>query len=111
MEMNWEKLSAGNIVSPDCKKLIFAADWAPIRHFESVMADDPTGCYGDTLEVLQSADLRIVNFECTVQGKGTPVRKGGPNLAAAEMMVRALDRGDLDWREIVNPIFKDGKKK
>ena len=32
------------------------------------------------------------------------------NLASAEIMVMALDRGDLDWREIVNPILKDGKK-
>ena len=27
------------------------------------------------------------------------------NLATAELLVRALDRGDLDWREIVNPIY------
>ncbi len=25
------------------------------------------------------------------------------NLATAEVLVRALDRGDLDWREVVNP--------
>ena len=25
------------------------------------------------------------------------------NIATAEILVRALDRGDLDWREIVNP--------
>ena len=25
------------------------------------------------------------------------------NLATAEVLVRALERGDLDWREIVNP--------
>lgn len=30
------------------------------------------------------------------------------NIATAEVIVRALDRGDLDWREIVNP---KGKKK
>ena len=33
------------------------------------------------------------------------------SLASAEVMVLALDRGDLDWREIVNPTFKDGRKK
>jgi len=33
------------------------------------------------------------------------------SLASAEVMVLALDRGDLDWREIVNPTLKDGKKK
>jgi methylglyoxal synthase len=25
------------------------------------------------------------------------------NIASAEILVRALERGDLDWREIVNP--------
>ena len=25
------------------------------------------------------------------------------NIATAEVLVRALDRGDLDWREIINP--------
>ena len=30
------------------------------------------------------------------------------NIATAEVIVRALDRGDLDWREIVNP---KGKRK
>lgn len=31
------------------------------------------------------------------------------NIATAEVLVRALDRGDLDWREIVNP--KNSKRK
>ncbi len=28
------------------------------------------------------------------------------NIATGEVLVRALDRGDLDWREIVNPRLK-----
>jgi methylglyoxal synthase len=28
------------------------------------------------------------------------------NIATAEVLVRALDRGDLDWRDIVNPKSK-----
>lgn len=100
--MHWEKLSAGNPASTDSKKLIFAADWAPIRHFETVMADDPSGCYGDTLEVLQSADLRIVNFECTLQGNGTPVRKGGPNLSAAEKHLECLQAGKFEIASLAN---------
>lgn len=27
------------------------------------------------------------------------------NIATAEVLVRALDRGDLDWRQIVNPKY------
>lgn len=38
------------------------------------------------------------------------------NIATAEVVITALDRGDLDWREIVNPhsaynLSKNAKKK
>ena len=35
----------------------------------------------------------------------------GTNIATAEVIVTALDRGDLDWREIVNPHSEYNKKK
>ncbi len=31
------------------------------------------------------------------------------NIATAEILVRALDRGDLDWREFVNPVYSKAK--
>lgn len=33
------------------------------------------------------------------------------NIATAEVIVTALDRGDLDWREIVNPNSKYNRSK
>ena len=33
------------------------------------------------------------------------------NIATGEVLIHGLERGDLDWREFVNPMFKDGKKK
>lgn len=33
------------------------------------------------------------------------------NIATAEILVRALDRGDLDWREIVNPRSEYNQRK
>ena len=33
------------------------------------------------------------------------------NIATAEVLVRALDHGDLDWREIVNPSSSLNKNK
>ena len=102
MRMDWEKLTGGDPSAPGCRKLIFAADWAPIRHFESVMAEDPSGCYGDVLPLLKSADLRIVNFECTLRGDGTPVRKGGPNLSAAEKHLECLKAGGFEIASLAN---------
>ena len=33
------------------------------------------------------------------------------NIATAEVIITALDRGDLDWREIVNPRSEYNRKK
>ena len=33
------------------------------------------------------------------------------NIATAEAIITALDRGDLDWREIVNPASEYNKRK
>ncbi len=43
----------------------------------------------EALQLIRSCDLHNV-----------PV---ATNIATAEVLVQALDRGDLDWREIVNP--------
>lgn len=29
------------------------------------------------------------------------------NVATAEMLVRGIERGDLEWRELVNPLYRD----
>ena len=102
MRMDWENMSAGDPAASGSRKLIFAADWAPIRRFESVMADDPAGCYGDVLPLLQSADLRIVNFECTLTGAGTPAAKGGPNLSAGEKHLACLKAGGFEIASLAN---------
>ena len=102
MMMDWEKLSGGDPAAAGSRKLIFAGDWAPIRHFESVMADDPAGCYGDTLPLLRSADLRIVNFECTLRGDGPPAVKAGPNLSADPKHLECLITGGFEVASLAN---------
>ena len=65
-----------------------------------IMLRDPMNDYSLTrhhIEIMRNCDMNTI-----------PV---ATNLAAAEVMVCALDRGALDWREIVNPMFKDGKRK
>ncbi len=50
----------------------------------------PTSSYDESeYELLRMCDLYNI-----------PV---ATNIATAEILVRAIDRGDLDWREIVNP--------
>ena len=39
------------------------------------------------------------------------VKPVATNIATAEVIITALDRGDLDWREIVNPNSKYNRDK
>ena len=56
------------------------------------------GCINnDDIDMLRMCDLYNV-----------PV---ATNLATAEILVRALDRGDLDWREVVNPRSQYNQRK
>ncbi len=55
--------------------------------FRDAIEEDPSD--KEALELIRICDLHNV-----------PV---ATNIATAEILVRALDRGDLDWREIVNP--------
>ena len=47
--------------------------------------------------VPSEADIELLRL-CDVYSVPTAT-----NIATAEVLVRALDRGDLDWRELVNP--------
>ena len=33
------------------------------------------------------------------------------NIATAELLIRAVERGDLDWRNYVNPIYNKNREK
>ena len=44
-------------------RIIFTSDWASIRKFAPVIEENPSEVYGDLIEDLANADLRIVNLE------------------------------------------------
>ena len=45
-------------------------------------------------------DQRIIETLCHCDKHNVPV---GTNLASAEMLIMGLQRGDLDWREMIHP--------
>ena len=53
-------------------RILIAADWAPIRALEPVVARDPEAVYGNMLPILRAADLRIVNCECALTAAAGP---------------------------------------
>ena len=44
-------------------RILFASDFAPIRHFAPVMRDNPAAVYGNLLPRIREADYSIVNLE------------------------------------------------
>ena len=76
-------------------KLVFTGDWAPIRNFGLLMVENPVGIYGDTLDVLKSADHRIANLECAMFD-GEPILKNGPNLRGGPEHQQCFDAGGFD---------------
>ena len=44
------------------KKIVFASDFAPIRHFSQLLKDDPASVYGDMGEVLRRADCGVMSL-------------------------------------------------
>jgi methylglyoxal synthase len=52
----------------------------------------------------QSSDEDLANILRLCDANNIPV---ATNIAAAEILICAVDRGDLDWRNYVNPIYKN----
>lgn len=65
-------------------RLVFCADWAPIRKYSRPILDMPGSVYSPGVRaVLEAADHRIVNVECVLHpdpDRAEPVPKEGPNL-------------------------------
>lgn len=71
------------------------------RVSDAIAAEGPAYVWGDTLPVLESADLRIANLECAISERGRPQRKVftfRASLAAA----RALVAGGIDCVSLAN---------
>jgi poly-gamma-glutamate capsule biosynthesis protein CapA/YwtB (metallophosphatase superfamily) len=105
-------------------RILVAADWAPIRALEPVVARDPEAVYGNMLPVLRAADLRIVNCECALTAARRPVWKSGAvfkglpahaaGLAAVPFEVATLannhvfDYGLAGFRETLDVLHRSG---
>lgn len=85
-----QQISA-RIACDEIDMLIYFRDTSPADHFRGKGEED----YSHT--ILRLCDLHNV-----------PI---ATNIATAEVLVRALDRGDLDWREIINPRSEYNKAK
>jgi len=76
-DFNWDKGVWNSRRTHDRVRVCIAGDWAPIRHFAPVMAQDPAAVYGDLFDRLNTADLKIFNLESPLARTGNLAVKSG----------------------------------
>ena len=81
-----EQQMASRIAYNEIDALLFFRNTKPYSGFDE-----------DEYEILRMCDMYNI-----------PV---ATNIATAEVLVRAIDNGDLDWRELLNPRSEYNKKK
>lgn len=94
----WENRGAGK----PALDVAICGDWAPIRDFSHIILNDPNAVYGNLLSELEDSDLRIVNLECPLVDRGTPVWKSGAVLKGVADHVRGLTTVPFDVAAMAN---------
>jgi len=90
-QINWEHGSwHASGAGPSVADVMIAGDWAPIRDFSETILEKPESIYGDLLPVLRDCHLRVVNLECPLVDKGTPVHKSGAVLKGVSGHINGL---------------------
>lgn len=106
-------------------RMTIGADWAPIRRYADLIAEEPAGIYGDLLPLLAESDLNVFNVEAVLSDKAlAPIPKAGPaligdprsteSLKAAHCHVaclannHAMDFGAEGLRETLNALRAAG---
>lgn len=84
------------------KRIIFAPDFAPIRNFAPLLAQDPAAVYGDTAAFLAGGDLNIVNLESPLCGEGEYIAKSGAAFTGSPEHIPALKAGNFHAAVLAN---------
>lgn len=87
-------------------RITFTGDWAAYKWFDELIIQTPEAIYGDTLNVLKKADLRVVNLECALGGT-TPIIKSGPNISGSRKHLPCLLASGVDVATLGNNHFCD----
>jgi poly-gamma-glutamate capsule biosynthesis protein CapA/YwtB (metallophosphatase superfamily) len=83
-------------------RICIAGDWAPIRAFAPIMAQDPAAVYGDLAGPIRTADLKIFNLEAPFSRTGTFIVKSGASFRADPGYAAALKILSVDAVTLAN---------
>jgi poly-gamma-glutamate synthesis protein (capsule biosynthesis protein) len=88
--------------------VVVGGDVCPMnRHVVSLLAGRVEGLWGPLLGHLRQSDLNVVNLECPVVAKATPITKTGPVLSATEAIVPALSAVPIHAVSLANNHVRD----
>ncbi len=101
--LNWEDGTwrAENKSAAEAE-VIISADWAPIRDFDPVISENPEAVYGDLLQEMRNADLRITNLECPLSDRGEAVAKSGSVFKGMNRHVKGLTAIPIEVATMAN---------
>ena len=88
-------------------RIVVGGDFCPVSHMESLAGNAPQCVWGDSLGLLRSAALRIINLECPLTSRGHRIVKAGPHLRSAPAAVNALAYASIDVVTLANNHIMD----
>jgi len=89
-------------------KLLIGGDVCPInRNMPYFMAGNARAIFNDLLDEFNRADLSIVNLECPLVDRDSPIEKAGPNLRAPVGCVVGLKQAKIDVVNLANNHIMD----
>ena len=89
-------------------KLLIGGDVCPInRNMPYFMAGNARAIFNDLLDEFNRADLSIVNLECPLVDRDSPIVKAGPNLRAPVGCVVGLKQAKIDVVNLANNHIMD----
>ena len=89
-------------------EVLFTGDFCPRYRGEAAILEGKSAeMLSDIKDILDSADLRVINLEAPLTKGGTPIKKSGPNLKADPACVDFLKKGHFDIALLANNHIGD----
>jgi len=95
-------------MNPNTISLVFAGDFCPTGRVKQRYLENNSLCIcNDTAEILQNSDFSIVNLECPLTDKLSPIKKLGPALAADPVCAKLVKNMGFDAVSLANNHIMD----
>ena len=92
----------------DIINIIVTGDFCPVERIESIcLNENYQKIFNNALPLLKNKDISIINLECPLSEKESPIEKSGPNLVANPKCIEAIKYGAFDVITLANNHILD----